>query len=266
MTPPPGQALSVIILGSGTCVPSLVRSACAALVITPAQRILLDVGHGTLRRLIESGNDIAGVDRIFLSHFHPDHTGELATFLFASKYPDNRRRERPLHLAGGPGMADFHRRLEALYGRWIRLEDDRFQLTEWPAAPSGPQPAGDLTVETAPVAHNPESVAIRLSCPDGPSVVYSGDTAFCDALVDLARGADMLICEAAAPAGETVPGHMSPAAAGETAARAGVGHLVLTHFYPECDRVDAAADARRSWSGPLTLAADLLHLNIPAPR
>ena len=95
-------------------------------------------------------------------------------------------------------------------------------------------------------------------------MVYSGDTAFCDALVDLARGADVLICEAAAPAGDTVPGHMSPVMAGETAARADVGHLVLTHFYPECDRVDAAADARRSWSGPLTLASDLLHLNIPA--
>ncbi len=259
---PTAPAIQIVILGSGTCVPSLTRSACAILVVTPAQHILLDVGPGTLRRLLEAGHHMALVDHIFLSHFHPDHTGELATFLFASKYPADRRRATPLHLAGGPGMAEFFKRLESLYGHWIRLDDGGFKLTEWPPEPSDPLTEGDIVIQTAPVAHNPESVAIRLSRPNGPAMVYSGDTAPCQALVSLAQGADLLICEAAAPAGQTVPGHMSPAEAGEIATRARVGHLMLTHFYPECDRADPVSDARRSWKGPLTLATDLLQLTV----
>lgn len=261
----PPAAMHITILGSGTCVPSLMRSACAVLVSTDIQRVLLDVGPGTMRRLLESGNTIESVNHIFLSHFHPDHSGELAAFLFASKYPANRLRKRPLHLAGGSGVTDFFQRLEALYGHWIRLADDGFRLTQWPAHPSGPVTEGDLDIRTTPVAHNPESVAIRITHRTGGSVVYSGDTAACEELVTLARGTDVLICEAAVPAGQACPGHMTPAEAGDMAARAGVGHLVLTHFYPECEQMDIAADARRSWLGPLTLATDLLQLTVPSP-
>lgn len=261
MSPSPA-ALHITILGSGTCVPSLARSACAVLVSTGTQRVLLDVGPGTMRRLLESGDTIEHVDHLFLSHFHPDHSGELATFLFASKYPDTRRHLRPLHVAGGPGMKDFFQRLEALYGHWVRLEDNGFRLTEWPAKPSGPMREGDLDISTAPVTHNPESVAIRLTHRSGASVVYTGDTAPCEALMTLAGGTDMLISEAAVPAGQSVPGHMTPAEAGDMAARAGVGHLVLTHFYPECEQADITADARRTWQGPLTLATDLLKLTV----
>ncbi|MFH1984028.1 MAG: ribonuclease Z [Pseudomonadota bacterium] len=259
---PQSAALQIIILGSGTCVPSLVRSACAILVSTGMQHILLDLGPGTLRRLLESGHLPDQIDHILLSHFHPDHSGELAAFLFASKYPEQHQRQRPLHLAGGQGMADFFQRLEALYGHWIRLDEDLFRLTEWPPDPSAPMKTGEIEIRTAPVAHNPESVAIRITDSAGRSVVYSGDTAPCDGLVSLAQNADMMICEAAIPPGQTGSGHLTPAQAGHMATRAGVRHLVLTHFYPECERADIAADARRTWLGPLTLATDLLRLTV----
>ena len=261
MTAPPA-AMQIIILGSGTCVPSLVRSACAVLVSAGTQRILLDLGPGTLRRLLASGHQPDQIDHIFLSHFHPDHSGELAAFLFASKYPADRRRQRPLHLAGGEGMMDFFRRLEALYGHWIRLDEGLFRLTEWPSHPSGPTTVGEMEISTAPVAHNPESVAIRITDAAGRSVVYSGDTAPSDSLVSLAENAHMMICEAAVPPGQRGENHLTPAQAGRMATRAGVGHLVLTHFYPESDLADIAADARRTWQGPLTLASDLLRLTV----
>ena len=74
--------LSVTILGSGTCVPSLKRSSCSVLMKAGDNILLFDSGAGTMRRLLEAGIEIYDVSFVFFSHFHPDHTGELASFLF----------------------------------------------------------------------------------------------------------------------------------------------------------------------------------------
>ena len=60
------------------------------------------------------------------------------------------------------------------------------------------------------MAHNPESVAYRITGPGG-LLVYSGDTDRCDSLVELARAADVLICESAFPDEMKVAGHLCPA-------------------------------------------------------
>ena len=54
--------------------------------------------------------------------------------------------------------------------------------------------------------------------------------------------------------------------AGAAAAKAGVKHLVLTHFYPECDAADVGAQCRGTWQGPLTLAEDLMKIRISPSR
>ena len=64
--------------------------------------------------------------------------------------------------------------------------------------------------------------------------------------MDLARGADLLVLEAANPF--KVPGHLTPAEAGRLAAQAGVARLLLTHFYPPCDAVDVVALAAQEFS------------------
>ncbi|MBW1758819.1 MAG: ribonuclease Z, partial [Deltaproteobacteria bacterium] len=74
--------ISVTILGSGTCVPSLERSSCSVLVEIGNSKILFDSGPGTMRRLLEAGTTIFDVSVICYSHFHPDHTSELVPFLF----------------------------------------------------------------------------------------------------------------------------------------------------------------------------------------
>jgi ribonuclease BN (tRNA processing enzyme) len=112
------------------------------------------------------------------------------------------------------------------------------------------------------MTHSPQSVGFRLSAADGRSLVYSGDTDVTPALVRLAARADLLICECAQPDQEKVPGHLTPGEAGRIASQAGVKHLVLTHFYPACESVDLAAQCRRTYRGPLTLAHDLLSFEI----
>ncbi len=258
--------IKVTILGSGTCVPSLERSACAVLLETGDCRLLLDAGPGTMRRLLENGTRIFEVTHLLLSHFHPDHSGELVPFLFANKYPDGSLRQTPLTVGGGKGFRRFFNALKGAYGNWIDLGSDMRPLMEWDSPAGDACRFGAVALATAPMAHNPESLAYRITGPGGGSVVYSGDTDLTDHLVTLARDADLLICEAALPDAHKVAGHLTPSEAGSIAARAGVHRLLLTHFYPECDRADIAAECRRTYPGPLILAHDLLTVAVCGRR
>jgi len=252
----------VTILGSGTCVPSLKRSSCAVLMETGASRIVMDIGAGTMHRLLAAGVEVFDVTHLLLSHIHPDHSGELVPFLFANKYPDGRRRRLPLRLLGGEGLNAFFSGLKAVYGHWIELPDALLSLHEMRTDGPDRYAAGDFTLTTRPMRHNPESVAYRIVDHEGRSMVYSGDTDVNGELVRLAAGAELLICESALPDAQRVPGHLTPSLCGEIAAAAGVGHLVLTHLYPACEQVDLMAQARRTWDGPLTIAEDLMRFSI----
>lgn len=249
--------MRVTILGSGTCVPSMTRSSCSVLVEAPQAMVLIDIGVGTMHRLLMCGKTIADLDLIFVSHFHPDHTAELVPFLFASKHGGPPHRRKPLSLMGGPGFKDFFKKLESVYGHWISLSQTPLNLIEQSAHNTQTQ-IGTLRLKTAPVNHNPESVALRVTDAQKKSMVYSGDTDQSDSLVALARDADLLICECAFPDQEKVPGHLSPGLAGQMATAANVNHLMLTHFYPACENVDLASQVRSTYRGPVTLATDLL--------
>jgi len=252
----------VTILGSGTCVPSLKRGSAAALVIAGGSRILIDLGDGTIHRLLETGHRVCDITHVLITHFHPDHTGALASFLFSNKYPDPSIRRRPLTLLGGPGFTDFLRRLTMVYGGWIELSPEKMRLVEADPMDGGGMDFGDFHLAWSPVSHNPESLAYRIRDRAGRSVVYSGDTDESESLKRLAKGADLLICESALPDGLKVPGHLTPSLAGDIAAGAGVGRLVLTHFYPECDYEDMAGQCRRTYGGPLVLAEDLMEIEL----
>lgn len=254
--------LFVTILGSGTCVPSLTRSSCSVLMRTGDSILLFDSGAGTMRRLQEAGVEIYDVSFLFFSHFHPDHTGELASFLFSNKYPDGRRRKIPLTLAAGKGFMKFFENLKRVYGPWIELASELLIIVEFSITHGDEQRYDNFKVETFPVEHNPESIAYRITSPDGASVVYSGDTDFSDNLVTLSKNADVLICESALPDELKAKGHLTPSQAGEIASRANVRKLVLTHFYPECDQVDVEKECRKTYSGPLILAEDLMEIEI----
>lgn len=232
------------------------------LIRTGKNILLLDSGAGTMRRLLEAGVEIYDVSFLFYSHFHPDHTGELAPFLFSNKYPDGSRRKIPLTLAAGKGFTEFFDNLKRVYGRWIELDFGLLNIVEFDSNHRDEHRFNDFKIETIPVEHNPESIACRVTGSGGASVVYSGDTDFSDNLVTLSKDADVLICESALPDELKVKGHLTPSQAGEIASRANVQKLVLTHFYPECDEVDVEKECRKTYSGPLILAEDLMTIEI----
>jgi len=94
------------------------------------------------------------------------------------------------------------------------------------------------------------------------TVVYSGDTDASENLITLARDADLLICESALPDELKTEGHLTPSLAGKMAQQAGVKKLVLTHFYPECDKVDIRQQCAKTFSGEIILAKDLMRIDL----
>ena len=242
--------------------PSLKRSSCSVLMQIGSSRLLFDSGPGTIRRLLEAGTSIFDISHIFYSHFHPDHTSEFVPFIFATKYPDDSRRKIPLTVSGGRGLLNFYESLKGVYGQWIELTPGLLEIIEFDNKNADTISFEDFTVNTAPVQHNEESIAFRIISSDGFSAVYTGDTDYSETIIDLAKNADLLICECSLPDKFRVRGHLTPSLAGDLATRAEVRKLVLTHFYPECDKEDIAAECRKTYGGPLVLAEDLMEIEI----
>ena len=254
--------IKVTILGSGTCVPSLKRSSCSVLIQVGASKLLFDSGPGTMRRLLEAQTSIFDITHIFYSHFHPDHSGEFVPFIFATKYPDSSLRKNPLTVTGGHGLLYFYERLKTVYGQWIELAPGLLEIIEFDNEKPDTITFEDFTVNTAPVQHIEESIAFRVVSRDGFSAVYTGDTDYTESIIDLAKDADLLICECALPDKLKTKGHLTPSLAGDLAAKAAVRKLVLTHFYPQCDEADITAECRKTYSGPLVLAEDLMEIKL----
>jgi ribonuclease BN (tRNA processing enzyme) len=251
--------LELTVIGSGTGVPSLRRGAPCLAVKAAGRLLVLDLGAGSLRSLLRLGFDFSAIDLLALTHLHPDHVGDLIPFLFATRYSLGYTRREPFRLLAARGFARFHHRLNEAFAGWVEPPPGLMDLRELaPDAPDEVREAG-LLIRSAPTNHTEGSLAFRVEA-EGRSLVYSGDTDESDSLVDLARGADLLVLEAANPF--KVPGHLTPAEAGRLAAAAGVARLLLTHFYPPCDAVDVVALAAPEFSGEILRAEDGLSLTV----
>ncbi|MDZ7698139.1 MAG: MBL fold metallo-hydrolase [Deltaproteobacteria bacterium] len=253
--------MEVTILGSGTAIPIIDRaSPSCALFVKGEPPMLFDVGPGTLRQLTRLGISHEAIGRIFLTHFHPDHCADLIHLFFATRNPRVLERRKPFVLMGPSGLNDFMASLHRAFDASLELPQATLELKELPPDGVTDIDFGNFRIRTAPTGHTPNSLAFRVDSSDGSSVVFSGDTGFSEAVIDLAQGADLLILESAFPDGDEVTGHLTPSLAGRMAALAGVRRLVLTHFYPESLSTDIPAQCRKNYDGELILARDLLRL------
>jgi ribonuclease BN (tRNA processing enzyme) len=246
---PSDRRVRLTVIGCSGSFPGPESAASCYLVEAEGHRVLLDLGSGALGALARHMS-IYDVDAVLLSHLHPDHCFDLASFHVARRYhPDGVPPRIPVY--GPPGVA---RRMAEANGveRPSGLEGE-FDFREF--RDGGCYDLGPLRVTVALVAHPVPCFAMRVEH-DGGSFVYSGDTGPCGALVELARGADLLLCEASYLDGAKNPPdlHMTGRDAGEHAASAGVGRLVLTHIPPWYDGAAALAAARSAFHGHLDLA------------
>jgi ribonuclease BN (tRNA processing enzyme) len=191
---------------------------------------LIDCGATSLVAMRRFNVDPASIGTIFLSHLHGDHFGGLPFFLLDAQLIS--RRAAPLVIAGPPGAeARLNAAMEVLFPGSSKVKQ-RFAITFVEIAPGDERQVGAVTVRPFLAAHNSgaPSLTLRLSC-EGKVIVYSGDTEWCDSLVQAADGADLLVVEASSY-DKPIPQHLDYATIrarrGELKAR----RIVLTHMGP----------------------------------
>ena len=239
--------MKLTVLGCSGSLPGPDSPASGYLVEEDEYRLVLDLGHGALGTLQQHVAP-QDVDAIILSHLHSDHCIDLTAYVNALRYGPHRRDGR-IPVIGPSGTRD---RIETAYDPLARKLGLR-ELFEFSTPRSGE--LGPFAVSVTGVNHPVPAYAISVSVGDR-RLVYSGDTGESDALVSLAHGADVLLCEASfGPDDVYVPDlHLTGKQAGEHAARAGVDRLIVTHVPPWNSRDVAVAEAAAAFPGSVEAA------------
>lgn len=252
--------IDVTVVGSGTVVPRLERRQSCVVVEAGGEMLVFDLGSGAVRGMLQAGLDPFAVDRIFFTHFHPDHTVDVVPLLFSIKYGAEDARTRPLAITGPEPFGGFWERVTGAWGEWMG-GDYPTEVTELPRTCPSPLDLPGGRLSWAPAEHRPESIAYRLDAEDG-AFVYTGDTEYSESVVELARGAHTLLIECSFPDESPVPGHLTPSGVARIASEAGVRRVVLTHLYPAAEALDLPAQIGRGYDGEIVVARDGLRIRV----
>jgi ribonuclease BN (tRNA processing enzyme) len=246
--------MELVVLGSGTVAPSASRTAPAHWVRAGPTRLLLDCGAGVLHRAALFGVPWADVTHVALTHFHPDHWGELPMLLFALKWGTLPPRSAGLVLIGPAGLRTRLAVLAGALGDWVADPGYPLEIREIAAGESMLLAPG-VVLDAGKTPHTPESLAYRVR--EGPTqLVYTGDTGPSAELARWAQGCDLLLAECSLPDSHGIAIHLTPSQAGGLARAAGARRLVLTHFYPAIEGTDPASVAARAFDGDVVQAND----------
>jgi ribonuclease BN (tRNA processing enzyme) len=237
--------MRLTVLGCAGSFPGA-ESACSAyLVEAQGFGLLIDFGSGALSALQRYAG-LDAVDAIVLTHLHPDHMLDACPFVVVRRYaPDGPKPPVPTYAPLGAAE-----RISAAYSADNEPVDDVFTFY---ALQPGTFPIGPFTVTADRVNHPVETYGLRIE-QGGRVLAYSSDTAPCDPLVRLAAGADLFLCEASyLDGGQNPPGlHLTGSQAGEAAAKADVGRLLLTHLVPAWGSEAATVEAAcATFAGPV---------------
>jgi ribonuclease BN (tRNA processing enzyme) len=186
--------MNLTIHGSGDAFGSGGRFHTCFQLANAERNVLIDCGASTSVALRAHGVDPATIDGIILSHLHGDHFGGIPLFLIDAQYMT--RRERPLTIAGPPGSRErIIVAVEAFFPGSIAAGwRFNWNVVEIPVGVS--TDVLGLNVITAEVIHNSGAPSTALRVTDGKKIfAYSGDTQWTDALLAIAKGADLFICE-----------------------------------------------------------------------
>jgi ribonuclease BN (tRNA processing enzyme) len=289
--PAAARPLTVTLLGTGTPAPSLRRQSSGYLIEIGRDLIVWDHGPGAHHRLIEGGHRTIDVTHAFFTHLHYDHCMDYGR-LVLQRWDQGAGRIPDLKVYGPPPIARMTQQLfgdDGIYGPDInarvqhRSSLDVYEARGGEVPRRKPAPVvteihagsvidGDgwkITVGHAQhVQPYLECLALRIDTKDG-SICYSGDSGVHDAIVQLAKGADLLIhmnhhfsgTEPTAAYRAAVGSHRDNAV---TAAKAGVKTLVLTHLLAQIDqpgvREQIVHEIQQVFTGKVIWGEDLMRL------
>ena len=279
--------MDITLLGTGCPIANPDRYGAGNLIRSGEQTFLIDVGSGVTQRLLEAGASSAAIDALFITHMHSDHLVDLYQLLMSSFHQS---RDVPHRIFGPPGIAKFTDGLMELWReeRELRIKHEKrasnaafdVEVTEFEEGVIWDQ--GGLRVTAVRVEHAPIRHAFGFVFEaDCQKVVFSGDTKYCQALIDAAQGADALIHEVFVHV-DTMPLTGARTAAGrasvqnyhtvsdqvcKVAAESKAKCLILNHFVPpRFDRDFLLDTVRADYPGPIIIGEDLMRFDIGKRR
>lgn len=208
--------------------------------------------------MLEVGVTYRDIDMILYTHIHPDHVSDLVPIIFATKYADVPR-EKELLCMGGPGFKSYFEKLKKVYGHWVDPQSYKLTIKE---IPQEGLLYRDLKILSKPMAHISESVGYRIEFKDRKSLAISGDTDYCQNIIDLGFEVDLLVLECSFPDGKKTEGHLTPSLAARIASESHCRRLMLYHLYPICDQYDILTQYRQVSQGEVLLSEDLMKVII----
>ena len=240
--------MELIVLGSGGTWPRPAGATAGYLLRHDGYNLWMDAGTGTLARLQEHIG-IADIHGVLITHGHPDHFVDVYPAFYARHYGG----------LGEPGIPlvapeDFWGHMAGLVS-----EDGRdVAATSFDVkgiAPGAEFEMGPFRVTSFEMTHiGVQSLGYRIQA-DGATLAYTGDTGPSEEVVKLADASDLFLCEATWRHDDDLLWfHMSARQAGEHAARAGAGRLVITHIWPTLDPEDSRAEAAGAFDGAIEVA------------
>jgi ribonuclease BN (tRNA processing enzyme) len=230
--------MKFIILGSGSSVPHPTRTSSAYWLETNSGTVMLDFSPSAIHRIAQEKLDWANLDVIWISHFHLDHCGGLAPFLFATKYATKvQKRTKPLKIFGAVGLKELINRLDKVNDYGLLLQPFPLEIIEIrELEPFEILPNIEAVAFSTP--HTEDSHAIRMTNESGKSIVFTSDTGFEKAIGSFANNTDLFVLECSFLRNKPTQKHLELAEAIYLARIAKAKKVVLTHFYAEWDEVD----------------------------
>jgi ribonuclease Z len=274
------MTVELVLLGTGNPLPDPSRAGAASLVRAGGKDFLIDAGRAVCMRLAAAGVLPVMLEAVLLTHLHSDHISDLGDVLTTQWIMSPEPRPLPLFgPTGTQGVVDGIRAMLAPDISYRRAHhndldwDPRFEVAE-----IGPGPVSDdgtVRITAAATDHRPvePTLAYRIEH-DGESIVLAGDTVPCAGLDEICAGADIYVQTVLrddlvnmVPVQrfrDTIDYHSTVEQAARTAARAGVGTLVLTHQVPSPapGSADEWSDiASRHFDGRIVFGEDLVRVS-----
>jgi ribonuclease BN (tRNA processing enzyme) len=236
--------MKLIVLGSGSSAPHPKRRSSAYWLETSGGSILLDFSAAAIHRMAAEGCDWANLDAIWLSHFHLDHIGGLAPFLFGTRHaPEMQTRTKPLIIFGAKGLEKLLQAFDA--ANHSKLFEQPFPVGVREVEPlENFEILPGVAAATLKTPHTIESLAIFIRDRDEKTLVYSSDTGFEKALGAFAHAVDLFVLECSFVKNKPSEKHLELAEAMFLVSYARPQRALLTHFYAEWDAVDFAEEVK----------------------
>ena len=242
--------IEVTLLGTGSPIPDARRAGPSTLVRAGDQTFLVDCGRGVLMRTAALGVGANAISALLLTHLHSDHIADLGDVLISRWVSNFAPNQPPLPIIGPPGTAEVVENMLKAFGPDIGYRiAHHADLTAPPPVEVEEVTDGvvwgrdGVAITVAPTDHRPVAPTIGFRVEhNGASVVLAGDTVPCPTLDALTAGAGALVHTVIRKdLVEAMPMqrirdicdyHSTVEQAADTAARAGVGILILTHYVP----------------------------------